>query len=203
MWLDNKPVTMLSSNCQPETTTVNRRQKDGSQIEIPCPKSIVSYNKYMGGVDRGDQIRQYYHVRYKSHKNYKYIFWFLFDVSITNSYVLYQHYSTHGKTKNTKDFRLTLGKSLIGTYNSRKMRGRPFSSVPNPTRPPCSIQHFPIKMKTGSKKGVSRCWYCSHELKKRKETIWYCYECEKYLCHTGEPATECFLTYHKEYNLIS
>ena len=42
----------------------------------------------MGGVDRGDQLRQYYHVRVKSCKSYKYIFWFLFEVCILNSYIL-------------------------------------------------------------------------------------------------------------------
>ena len=46
----------------------------------------------MGGVDRGNQLRQYYHVRFKSHKLYKYVFWFLFDVSITNSYDLFHNY---------------------------------------------------------------------------------------------------------------
>ena len=45
---------------------------------------------YMGGVDHGDQLRGYYHVRLKNRKYYKYIFLFLFDVSITNSYVLFK-----------------------------------------------------------------------------------------------------------------
>ena len=28
--------------------------------EVPCPESIISYNRFMGGVDRGDQLRGYY-----------------------------------------------------------------------------------------------------------------------------------------------
>ena len=58
LWLDNQPVTMLSSNWKPETTNVQRKQKYGTRIEVTSPKSIVSYNQYMGGVDRGDQLKQ-------------------------------------------------------------------------------------------------------------------------------------------------
>ena len=42
----------------------------------------------MGGVDQNDQLRGYYNVRLKCRKYYKYIFWFLFDLAITNSYIL-------------------------------------------------------------------------------------------------------------------
>ena len=148
MWLDNQPVTMLSSNCQPEMTAVQRKQKDGTRIQVSCPKSVVSYNTYMSGVDRGDQLRQYYHIRYKSRKNYKYIFWFLFDVSVTNSYILYCNSGTQNRLKTTKDFWLELARSLIGNYNNRKSRGRPASlSTPNAIRTPCPRQHFPVKKK--------------------------------------------------------
>ena len=42
----------------------------------------------MGGVDRGDQLRGYYCCRTKSRKFYKYIFYFLLDVAITNAFIL-------------------------------------------------------------------------------------------------------------------
>ena len=67
---------------------VKRKQRDGSTLMVDCPSSIVAYSKYVGGVDRGDQLRSYYHVRIKSRKFYKYMFWFLFDVVVTNSYIL-------------------------------------------------------------------------------------------------------------------
>lgn len=55
----------------------------------------------MGGVDRGDQLRQYYHLRLKSRKFYKYIFWFLVDVSITNTYILHKAYGgAHSRASN-------------------------------------------------------------------------------------------------------
>ncbi len=52
-WMDRKVVMVMSTNCQPsDSSTVQRKQKDGSSVEVPCPASIISYNKFMGGVDR-------------------------------------------------------------------------------------------------------------------------------------------------------
>ena len=43
--------------------------------------SMVDYNTFMGGVDRGDQVRGYYSCRTKCRKFYKYTFHFLLDVA--------------------------------------------------------------------------------------------------------------------------
>ena len=199
MWLDNKVVTMMATNVQPaEKSVVKRMQRNATTMEVPAPMAIISYNKWMGGVDRGDQLRRYYQLRLKSRKFYKYIFWFLFDVSIVNTYILHTHYST-SPASNFKQFRLQLAKSLIGTYNSRKRavpRTNHHITPPPPTR--VALQHFPIHLRTGSKKGVSRCWYCSHCKRPpiRKETVWYCSDCDLHLCHTGDAETDCFLRYH-------
>ena len=108
---------------------VNRKQCDGSTIEVPCPESIISYNKIMGGVDRADQLRGYYRCRSKSRKFYKYVF-FLFDIAIAKS--------SSCAFKDYKSFQLRLAKDLIGEYCSRRRRGRgatviPFHSGINPS----------------------------------------------------------------------
>ena len=65
-WMDRKMVTIMSTNSQPSAArTVLRKQKDGTRIHVPCPESIISYNMFMGGVDRGDQLRGYYSCRSK------------------------------------------------------------------------------------------------------------------------------------------
>ena len=67
VWMDNKPVTVMSTNTQPSATgSVLRRQRDCSRISVPCPEAILSYNAHMGGVDQGDQLRGYYSCRTKS-----------------------------------------------------------------------------------------------------------------------------------------
>ena len=98
VWKDTKDVKMLSTMTAPEDTSpVNRRRQDGSAQQFLCPLCIVLYNRYMGGVDTGDQLKGYYRVRLKCKKNYKYVFWFIFDVAITNAYILslFCHHKLH------------------------------------------------------------------------------------------------------------
>ena len=75
-WMDRKVVTVMSTTSQPDGGSVLRQQKDGTRIPVPCPLSIIDYNNFMGGVDRGDQVRGYYSCRTKCRKFYKYIFHF-------------------------------------------------------------------------------------------------------------------------------
>ena len=71
----------------------------------------------MGGVDINDQLRQYNHVRLKTTKNYKYLFWFIFDIAVTNEFILGR---INGQFKTVEDFRLKLAKELLDGYCSRK-----------------------------------------------------------------------------------
>ena len=94
VWMDNKLVTVMSTNTQPTATgSVLRRQRDRSRTSVPCPEAVISYNSNMGGVDRGDQLRGYYNCRTKSRKFYKYIY-FLLDVSITNAFILWKNFGS-------------------------------------------------------------------------------------------------------------
>ena len=119
-WKDKKVVYAVSNICDPDISQpVTRKQKDGSVKLVDCPSTIVAYNKHMGGVDRGDQLRSYYGVRLKSRKFYRYIFWFLFDVVFTNTCILSRYTITTDpgpQSKHTlKWYRLKLAKQLIGS----------------------------------------------------------------------------------------
>ena len=194
-WKDRKVVTVISTTTQPTAVgTVLRRQKDGSRIPVPCPEAIITYNEFMGGVDRGDQLRGYYSCRTKSRKFYKYIFHFLLDVAITNAFVLYKHYAACSKYKNIRDFRVQLAKELIGDYCSRRKAGRQGSFLKN-----LPLRHFPVKLTSEdpSRRNRQRCARCP----KRVDTQWFCQECAVPLCHTGKPSTDCFLLWHKNLDL--
>ena len=142
VWQDIKPVTVVATNSDPTVEAqVCSKQRDGSSIAVSCPQPIVLYNTNMGGVDHNDQLRGYYHVRLKCQKFYKYIFWFLFDVAVVNSFILCKHF-THIGITDLKTFRTELAKSLIGSYCSQKRPGRPTQATPPPKRF-CS-SHFPI-----------------------------------------------------------
>ena len=60
-WHDKRTVTILSTLSNPlEMSSVKRRKKDGSQVDVPCPTAIQSYTAHMNGVDRVDQLRSSY-----------------------------------------------------------------------------------------------------------------------------------------------
>ena len=128
-WLDRNTVTVMATNCQPaDAGTVLSGTQDGSRIPVPCPQSIILYNTYMGGVDIGDQLRGYYRCGTKSRNFYKYIFYFLLDVAITNAFILMKNHTSKGSKMTIKDFRLALASELVGDYCSRRRRGHTSSS---------------------------------------------------------------------------
>lgn len=203
-WKDKKPVTMLSTLCSPDDiVTVDRRKKDGTIETVNCPLSIKLYNQYMGGVDKGDQLRGYYRVRLKSSKNYKYLFWFMFDLVITNMFILskYSPSSVCSSKYNLKNFRLRLAHQLIGDYSSRKRAGRPrktpsSSATPPPTSIPC-LEHFPSHGERSR-----RCIYCKTKRvpSRRRESVWMCKACpgNPFLCLTGvDNGSDCFKLWHQ------
>ena len=76
----------------------------------------------MGGVDHNDQLRQYYCLNTRGYKAYMYIFYFVTDVVITNTYLL-QTFLPTSPFKTIKDFCLNLGHLLIGLDCGRKRPG--------------------------------------------------------------------------------
>ena len=101
-------------------------------MELSHPTAILAYTEHMGGVDLGDQLRKYYSVRFKCRKNYKLLYWFLFYVCITNSFIL-SKLCNSTSSQPTKDgtklkaFRFHLPESLISSYTSRQHTGQPQS----------------------------------------------------------------------------
>ena len=117
VWQDNRPVVVISTNSDPTvTTTVQWKMRDGTSRSVSCPQSILLYNKFMGGVDCNDQLWQYYSLRLKGRKYYKYIWWFLLDVAVTNAYIWCKNH-TSLSIPSVKEFRVDLAKALIGVGN--------------------------------------------------------------------------------------
>lgn len=81
----------LSINCDPhEKIHVQRKQKDGTVKDVPCPVIGQQYNKFMFGVDRADQLRMQYSTSRKSRK-----WWFLVDLSVGNAFICMKESANH------------------------------------------------------------------------------------------------------------
>lgn len=107
LWIDNGPVTMLTTihglegeawnvekmRKRPRTTTLNAakvREVFGNNsqqlLKIPC--IVNDYNLYMGGVDIADQLRGYYSTQLVSRRNWMPLFFWLLDITLVNSFKL-------------------------------------------------------------------------------------------------------------------
>ena len=127
----------------------------------------------MGGVDRGDQYRQYYRGHVKSRKSYKYFFWFVFEVCVLNAYILSRYSPTIHPISSYLSFRKQLANELIGKYNCR--RRQVISQTLIHHHLVVNTHHFPSKARNRNCKFAN----CKHQ------TVWYCSTCDKHLCHTG------------------
>ena len=145
----------------------------------------------MGGVDLGDQLRGYYHMRMKCRKFYQYVAKFVLDVAITNAFILYKN--AHPTTKvNVLTFRHVLSEELIRDYCSKRRPGRSSNLIH--TKP---LQHHPFRIQNpngGFKRG--RC-ALHMESRKRKDTQWFCHDCGVRLCHPGTEDDDCYFKWHK------
>jgi hypothetical protein len=184
-WQDSKEVVVLS-NCHDATVgKANRKQKDGTKLEVACPNLICFYNKYMGGVDISDQKVGVYDFDRHLKKWWKKVFYKLLMLSVVNGWVLF----TEITRKNAKllQFLVPLAEKMmaIGKQNShvkrKRSRGRP-SKV---AKLMLNIgDHLPIEGTT--RRRCSRC--ATNKIEKRTKTI--CTMCQVPLCK------QCFMPYH-------
>lgn len=74
----SEKINVLRTNCK------------GSRDSVPCSKSISDYNtyRYMGGVDKFDQMMAAYNIRWKSRRWWLKIFYYMLDCCIVNSFIL-------------------------------------------------------------------------------------------------------------------
>ncbi len=116
-WMDSKPVHMLATGASTGEGVVERRDKRGHMQQIPCPKAMLDYHKWMGGVDIHDQLRlQRYSLqlsmRFK--KYYKSLFLGLVDMALVNAFIIYKLRKEQDREKVSRDiFLSTLQRQLL------------------------------------------------------------------------------------------
>lgn len=118
VWKDTRLVCFLSTQSSPVgDKTVNRKQCDGTIIQVPTVPAAMMYNKNMGGVDLNDQQRNYYAVGCKWRKWWRYLLWFLVNVSTVNGHILETEAENH-RSRPQLQFRVELAKTLVGEFSS-------------------------------------------------------------------------------------
>lgn len=197
-WKDKKGVHFLSNFHNPlETTIVNRRQKDGSIKEIPCPVLVKNYCKWMGFVDKADMLKSIYEIDRKSKKWWHRIFFHFLDVSLVNAYILFSLDNDENvKRLSLKEFRLHVALGLTN-YLKQTTRGKKkrtnktstFKPIVTPERRFSIQPHMPI---IG---GSRRCALCSTKAEPHR-SIWKCEICDVGLCIQAEK--NCFREFHQK-----
>jgi len=91
-WYDNKLVSLVSTFVGSEPVGTVRRWSKSKKMhkEIPCPNTIKTYNKHMGGVDLLDSLMGLYRIHVRSKKYYLRIFFHVVDIAVVNSWLLYR-----------------------------------------------------------------------------------------------------------------
>jgi len=166
----------------------------------------MDYNSYMGGVDHADQSKSFYAVGRKARRWWKYIMWFLINVSINNAHLVRRASPTTGlspaqltmrKPMSHKDFRFALVEQLIAGYSGNKRqlsRGAKvgLSDVPIMT---CEVAISHICEKSPKSR---TCYWCSRQTNTTEKglpvrTTGWCAKCDRHLCYV-----KCFNQYHAQ-----
>lgn len=200
-WVDRgkKPVAVLSSmHNASKVTVVKRTNREGKKEEVPCPEAISDYNKYMGGVDRMDQMHAAYSVARKSRRWWIKLFYYFFDMAIINAFVIFKEWQKQNnvsKPMTQLQFRSLLVNELIGKFTNKKRGYQPgldrnrkkskVLTVTNTVRLSDVGSHLPEVVK-----GYRRCAQCSSKAKEKRSNI-ICKACNVALCKG------CFAHFHQ------
>ena len=187
-WHDKKDVSFLSTNVSPmEAGRQVERTVRGQRTHITKQKVADVYTANMGGVDRADQLRSFYASGWQSCKWYKYLFWFAFNLSVSNAFVLENFYrSSQGKTKRALlPFKRQLAGQLINGFSQRKRAAR--GPIPTgPSRAVSPADHVSVCVE-GRKRTCMQCSKMKRKTPKghRVETSYECKICKVALCRSS------------------
>ncbi|XP_045477491.1 piggyBac transposable element-derived protein 3-like [Harmonia axyridis] len=127
-WTDNAPVTMASTSYGIEPTSLVKRysQSEKKIIQIPQPRLINAYNKYMGGTDRMDEDIARHRIGIRSKKWYWPLLTWLIDTALHNAWI---QYKSAGNSITNLNFRREIVKVYLNRFKTAPKRyGRPTTS---------------------------------------------------------------------------
>jgi len=147
------------------------------------PQIVLDYNLGKTGVDVSDQMASYYQTRRKSVKWYQTLFWHLVDMAVVNAFLVWKILGGQDRV-NAKQ--LQFRKDLI-----RVWFGMDSPDFTTPLKRPFASRNCLLELIPDGK--WRKCRWCARHCKKRKDTKYWCRQCECPLC-----AGHCFNMYHAE-----
>ena len=205
---DKKVVYLLSTVDRGEKILTGKVDPRSRQ-PIRKPEVVVNYDKYMGGVDRSDQMVSYATFNARTLKWWKRVIFHVFSLAILNAYILYKSTTTDAVKMSHRQFRKNLVRQLVSSVNKEDVPGMnsPTGRPKAPQEPIMRLmgRHFPEKIVAeGKKKNVSQsCAVCTTAERKKdqaagvkrkrpgRESSYQCSDCKKALC-----VDPCFRLYH-------
>ena len=153
LWVDNKPVTMMTSihtlrnrasevykkrtaprRFNPQAATLYFQNSPVQVKEIPPVINDSNYNKL--GVDIADQYRYYYDTHLTTYRIWFPMFFWALEISLINSYLIFKDSGSNREAVSHKDFRLRTAWKYISSGGVGESSG---SCSPNANRP--TLQH--------------------------------------------------------------
>lgn len=185
-WRDKHkaPTLLLSSVYSTATTVVTSRNPTTAAVNKPV--LVHSYNQSMNGVDLADQFSAYYNFVRRTLKWWRKLMFWLLEVSIVNSYLLYKQ-AHRGRCLPHIDFRRKLVEGLLRDLPLGPLRHQATHSAP-------SDQRFLGRHYLDKGQSRRRCVVCSNRGGQRHDTVFFCKTCTD--APPLHPAV-CFERYHE------
>jgi hypothetical protein len=182
LWKHRRLVCVLANYERVDKKVDNTENEDADAVTLP--RVVSDYNKNKGGVDKIDQLRQYYAIGRKSLKNWRALFAWLLDMAILNSYRLFLLKS------DTKVVHLEFRRRLaLQIKQEFLLRPRVQQVNVSPVPPNGLLGHFPVRI--GFNRWCKQCSTGVQERKKRSE--FQCNACKVPLCIGA-----CYALYHND-----
>ena len=169
--------------------------------DVNIPMAIDQYNQYMAGVDIFDQKAVYYGIQLRSHRWYVKIFFHLLEISMINSYIIYQNVCKEANVKfmSHLEFRMDIIRDLLqdlrdelGLKSTKTKRTEAvkrkadevlLETISQPLKQ-CKLEYIPKDFYSATNRKT--CQLCDKNdfgtKKKVPQTFHWCSECKIYLC---------------------
>lgn len=92
VWRDSQPVYLASNFAGPDPAGFCRRYagREKGYVEFPCPRSVLTYNSTMGGIDLINQLTKCYRIAIRIKKWYWALYTWTLNVLMVQAWRLYQ-----------------------------------------------------------------------------------------------------------------